>query len=404
MNNNNKIKYFRNKSTSRYNILSNFVNKKNFTKKIYLTEFLIHLFLLFLSFISIAKCKIIKVTICNYIISLPKSKGEMDFRGKYITDNLKFKKSINLIRSTDFINSIYCYIKTPNVIFYLSVQYFATLSFKFYSKLDFFNYYNRNLKTKKFIKKIFIYLRISKFISIDDSRVMTFFLEICEELQISSVGYMHYRFNSSYKPIKFYTFDTFFVWSEYFKKRLILLNNKYKNKKIIICGIKNKIFKKPKKKIDALFVWDLDSKLRSLKNLILLLKNNFQIAVKFKPSSQKGKKKLLIVLEKNNILYFKNENFLDIRNKYNISYFIGCSTTALYEACLYDALPIILENNSSIAKEIISEGIIKSAKNDYKNISKILKHLPHKKKLREQKKKIWGEIKYNKSLIINNIK
>ena len=100
----------------------------------------------------------------------------------------------------------------------------------------------------------------------------------------------------------------------------------------------------------------------------------------------------------------KNENFLDLRNKYNISYFIGCSTTALYEACLYDALPIILKNNSSIAKEIISEGIIKSAKNDYKNISKILKHPPNKKELREQKKKIWGEIKYNKSLIINNIK
>jgi len=166
MNNNNKIKYFRNKSTSRYNISNNFVNKKNFTKTTYLTEFLIHLFLLFLSFISIVKCKTTKVTTCNYLISLPKSKGEMDFRGKYITDNLKFKKSINLIRSTNFINSIYCYIKTPNVIFYLSVEYFATLSLKFYSKLDFFNYYNRSLKTKKFIKKIFMYLRISKFISI----------------------------------------------------------------------------------------------------------------------------------------------------------------------------------------------------------------------------------------------
>ena len=47
---------------------------------------------------------------------------------------------------------------------------------------------------------------------------------------------------------------------------------------------------------------------------------------------------------------------------------------------------------------------INDAKNDYKNISKILKHPPNKKELREQKKKIWGEIKYNKSLIINNIK
>ena len=101
-------------------------------------------------------------------------------------------------------------------------------------------------------------------------------------------------------------------------------------------------------------------------------------------------KKLLIFL-KNNILYFQNKSFSEIRNKYYISYFIGCSTTALYEACLYDALPIIIENNSSIAKEIVSEGIIQSTKINFKKISKIIKKTPSNDKIINLRKKNLGK-------------
>ena len=371
---------------------------KNLKNKIYFTEFLIHLFFLILSFISILKCKITKIKICNYSISLPKSRGSIDFRGRYITNHLNFKKSINFFRSTSSLNSIILYIKYPNVVFFLSIHYFANITNKSpYKK------YSKDVRTQNFVKKIFKYLKIRKFISIDDQRIINLFLNICKQLKIKSLGYMHYRFNKKYEKIKHNAFDTFFVWSKYFKKRLIRINKQYINKNIVICGVENKKFKKTKQNIDALFVWDLESNLTRLGDLIQNLNLKLNIAVKFKPSSQIDDKKLLIFLKKNNILYFQNQSFSEIRNKYYISYFVGCSTTALYEACLYDALPIIIKNNSSIAKEIVSEGIIKSTKINFKKISKIIKKKPSKEKIIIQRRKIWGKMIYNKKVILQNL-
>ena len=371
---------------------------KNLKNKIYFTEFLIHLFFLILSFISILKCKITKIKICNYSISLPKSRGSIDFRGRYITNHLNFKKSINFFRSTSSLNSIILYIKYPNVVFFLSIHYFANITNKSPKKK-----YSKDVRTQNFVKKIFKYLKIRKFISIDDQRIINLFLNICKQLKIKSLGYMHYRFNKKYEKIKHNAFDTFFVWSKYFKKRLIRINKQYINKNIVICGVENKKFKKTKQNIDALFVWDLESNLTRLGDLIQNLNLKLNIAVKFKPSSQIDDKKLLIFLKKNNILYFQNQSFSEIRNKYYISYFVGCSTTALYEACLYDALPIIIKNNSSIAKEIVSEGIIKSTKINFKKISKIIKKKPSKEKIIIQRRKIWGKMIYNKKVILQNL-
>lgn len=378
MNSNKKIKYLKN--------------------KIYFSEFLIHLFFLILSFISILKCKVTKIKICNYSISLPNSKGSIDFRGRYITDHLNFKRSVNFFHSTNSLNSIMLYIKYPNVVFFLSIRYFANIT----NKSSYKNY-SKEVVTQNFIKKIFEYLKISKFISIDDKRIMNLFLNICKQLKIKSFGYMHYRFNKKYEKIKHNAFDTFFVWSNYFKKRLIAINKQYINKNIIICGVENKKFIRTKKKIDALFVWDLESNLTRLGNLIQNLNSKFNIAVKFKPSSQIDEKKLLIFFKKNNILYFQNKSFSEIRNEFNIFYFLGCSTTALYEACLYDAIPIIIKNNSSIAKEITSEGIINSTENNFKKISKIIKKKPSKEKIIVQRRKIWGKMIYNKKVILQNL-
>ena len=197
---------------------------KNLKNKIYFTEFLIHLFFLILSFISILKCKITKIKICNYSISLPKSRGSIDFRGRYITNHLNFKKSINFFRSTSSLNSIILYIKYPNVVFFLSIHYFANITNKSpYKK------YSKDVRTQNFVKKIFKYLKIRKFISIDDQRIINLFLNICKQLKIKSLGYMHYRFNKKYEKIKHNAFDTFFVWSKYFKKRLIRINKQYIN-------------------------------------------------------------------------------------------------------------------------------------------------------------------------------
>ena len=102
---------------------------------------------------------------------------------------------------------------------------------------------NKNLRTtyeilhkkekKNFyqIKKIFHFLRIKKFISIDDQRVIQVFLKVCNELNIKSFGYMHYKFSRFIVGIRYLCFDNFLVWSDYFKKKLIEVNKNYKYKK-----------------------------------------------------------------------------------------------------------------------------------------------------------------------------
>ena len=271
----------------------------------------------------------------------------------------------------------------------------------FFCVNDFDNYHRQNLNTKKIIKNIFNFLLIKKFISIDDQRVLVLFLEICCELNIKSIGYMHYRFNDISPGIKYNAFDVFFVWSNYFKKKLIEINSQYKNKKIIITGINKRIFKKKDNKITALFVLDVDTKFNFLSKLLLSLKKNkISIAVKFKPSSDINNHKWVKFLRSNCIPYFEKETFSEIRNQFSISYFVAYSSTALYEAYLYDAESIIIKNNSNLAKEIIDEKIIKCIDNKPSKIIKFLKRKNTKNDFSIIKKKIWGGTIYNKNKII----
>ena len=129
--------------------------KKKFSKKKYFNfEFFCHLFLCFLSSITILKCKILRINVCNYIISLKGSDGEIDFRSKYIVNNLDLRKCVNFVRSVNFINSIKFYIKQPNVVFFLSIEYFGALISYPFSKNDLDNFHSQNLNTKKIVKKI----------------------------------------------------------------------------------------------------------------------------------------------------------------------------------------------------------------------------------------------------------
>ena len=129
------------------------------------------------------------------------------------------------------------------------------------------------MKKKKFLsnkKNFSIFLRIRKFISIDDQRVIQVFLKVCNELNIKSFGYMHYKFSRFIVGIRYLCFDNFLVWSDYFKKKLIEVNKNYKYKKIFISGLRKKNYKKDtnENKINILYIIDLDLKFKSTSDLL----------------------------------------------------------------------------------------------------------------------------------------
>ena len=92
--------------------------------------------------------------------------------------------------------------------------------------------------------KIFKFLKIKKFLSIDDQRIMQVFLKACKELKIETFGYMHYKFSKYVIGIKYLSFDNFIVWSDYFKKKLIDVNKDYKKKNFCKWLPPKKCFKK----------------------------------------------------------------------------------------------------------------------------------------------------------------
>ena len=142
------------------------MNKNFVLPKFTLSRFLSNSILYILSIISIYICKIKKISVANYFIVHKNKKGLYDFRSDYVLKEYDFRKSLNIIRCPSFIDSIKSYLIYPNVIFFLSIDYFNT---PFFSR-------NKNLRTtyeilhkkkkKNFyqIKKIFYFLRIRKFI------------------------------------------------------------------------------------------------------------------------------------------------------------------------------------------------------------------------------------------------
>src|SRR6056300_1654230 len=124
----NKIekKYF---SDSNYNISKNYLYNllldKNFGFiRFTVSGYILNLILLFLSLISILSSKIKNISHANYFVVHRGQNGKYDFRSNYILDNYEFKKSLNIVRCVSFSDSIKFYFKYPNVIFYLSIDYF----------------------------------------------------------------------------------------------------------------------------------------------------------------------------------------------------------------------------------------------------------------------------------------
>ena len=389
------------------NFLFDLICRKNLFYRSYFSGFLTNLILFCLSEISIILCKFKGIKVANYFIIFKDSNGEIDFRSKYILDYINLKKTINIVRCASFKDSIKAYIKYPNVIFYLSISYFKKPFFDLNNKNYLEQYqiiHESELKIYQKFKNIFSFLRIKKFITIDDQRIMQSFLKICKELNIQSTGYMHYKFTKYVIGIKLECFDNFFVWTDYFKKKLINVNKKYKDKKIVITGfLKKDINKKISRKINVLYLIDLNISFKEISKKILLISEikNINLMIKLKPQKG-GDIEWENFAKKKQIKIFYKEHLDEINMKYNIDYFICTISTALLEAPSYSAMPIKIKTNNDFADDLVKEKLVLLVKNN-KDLLKELKKKPNKSKIDKLFKKVWGEKKYNGNFVKREI-
>ena len=180
------------------------------------------------------KNKFKNLSTIHYWIPDPNSNNFIDERSKYFLNRIS--SQINLVRTNIFF-SLRLLFTLPNVIFLTGFQKIYPYDYrKINNNLKFrCSFYEKNERRLCHnLQNFFLNQRIKKLISIDDYRIIQTLLFISKKLKIHSIAYQHGRFEKNQYGLMGSTFDKFYVWSNFFKKKLITINKKYSKKNFFI--------------------------------------------------------------------------------------------------------------------------------------------------------------------------
>lgn len=326
-----------------------------------------------LSAITFFRLKFKKIYNANYYIFNLYEKDYLDPRSKGFKKKIQLNNSLNFLRVYGLKNCFIAYLNIPNIIFY------NYLVFRSY-----------------FLPYIFKSLDIKKLTTIDDYRIINNIYPICKKQNIFVEAYMHGRFSnkiSSQKILKKFLFDKYYVWSNYFKKKLIEINNNYKEDSI-------QIFKNPNlsivkkniiiKEVNVILIQE-----NNVKNSFIIKVLNQLLGKKYCLFLKLRKEKtpsnyLLSFCKKNNIKIFYNELISDIFKKENIHVVLATNSTVLLEASYYNIFPIMIKNKKNNTIDLLSDRVVFYAPNIYKIENTIFSVLKRKRELNVIRNKVWN--------------
>ena len=376
----------------------NFIDEKHSNKTIFF--FLKNFFLCFLSLINIIKLVIKKeVTNANYFI-IKSNNNLIDSRSVFYLSKKKLNNRINFVKSEDFITSIKVFFTYPNTIFIYSFKYIVGYFTDNKNKHKKIIRNNNNYYFYLIIKLISKVLSIKKFFLLDDYRIMPFILCSCNELKIISVGYMHGKLSKYNLSHQYFNFNKFYVWSEFFKKKILSINKNYSKKDIIVDPkikyttkfLKKIRVKRDYKKINLLLLHDNDVKIYELIQILkeLVKIKNINFFLKLRPNESYTSDIFDFCLA-NKIRYFQKKNIYSLIFSKKINFLISSSSTMLMESSLMNIYPILFsKKENSFAKELISERIVFPIYNLKNLYFKLLKIKKNKKKLDSIYNKVWA--------------
>jgi hypothetical protein len=338
--------------------------------------------ILLLSLFNIFKSKIKKVEIANYFITESGS-NIIDKRSAPYLRGINLNHTLNIIRQSNFSKDfLLLMLKIPN-------------SFSFNLIQDLENKYFKN----SLIKKIFIFLNIKKIILIDDYRVMKMFSNICKDLNVLSIIYMHGKLSQNSKFLKDSKFSKYLVWSDYFKNQILISNKKYRTDEVIVLGhpylkktlIKNKI------KVQNCLILDedyiqLDDIEPYLRKIVNIKKINFFLKKKI---SRELPLDYYNFCKKNKIIIINSKNFYQSIIRFNIDSVIAFTSTALLESSYYNLLPIKLKNKRDDLDSFARDGLIFQASSPTE-LFKLLNKRINNEKIKKIRYKLWTNSFFNK--------
>ncbi len=392
-----KKNYINNDFISQQNILNN-INKNIKSSKIAILKQNVEILLFrILNFISLKKSQNKKILKIHYWLPKNNKNNYIDERSSYFLSKNKTRNQINLVRGNSLIFSMYLFFVIPNVIFIKGFN--RTISISDFNNLksykNIFNFYETNEKIlSNNLSDFFVKKKIKELIAIDDYRIIQTLLRACKKAKVNSIGYQHGRFNNFQIGLKGQCFDKYIVWSEYFKKKLININNNYKNKIIKTVNFRFKKSQINHNKNNILYICEQNINYENIfSDIEKLLKN------------KKNKKLFVRLREKDiypqNFINFLNFNKIEIVQeksllatilKHKIRFLIGYTSTALLEASLYNVYPLIIIRNNLHLKEYLKEKLVFKLDKAF-NLHKLEKELlssEGKKKLEKIKKKLWN--------------
>jgi len=343
-------------------------------RSIFLNNFL----LLILSLATIFKGLFIKKVNAQYFI-INDHEALIDQRSISYTSFKQVGNNLNFVRSLNVKLSIITYFKFKNLIFINCLEYFSK---------------KMNLKNIILLEFIFKLFKIKKLTMIDDYRYLKIFIPICRKLQIETVGYMHGRFSKEIKMQKFLflnTFDKYYVWSNYFKNKLLTINSNYKEENIKIFNkFKNiKINKKNSQTKNIIFVQEKNIP----NNLFFKLSKEFiksrkyNIYFKSRPN-QILDKKITEFCNINRIKIYDQISFENLVSKKKFDAVIGSNSSSLISASYFNVFPICIKSKYSL-KEFFDEKIVFPLDLKKKILIQIKQIITNKTKLKKIRKKIW---------------
>lgn len=355
-------------------------------------KFILNLILLFLSYLNIWRANKKNIIKGNYFIikNLDSLVDPRSIKFASIHKN-NLSNKINFVRSVSFKLSFKAIFSLKNI-FIINALHDVI----FYKNKIF----NRGLsKTRKdYLNQTFSIIKSSKikeFSMIDDYRLMNLFLPIFKRLKIKSYGYMHGRISSNLKfqkNLKRYKFDKYFVWNEYFKKKILDINKNYKENEIIIKNpLKKYEIQSIIKKKGLIIIEEDNVTLSVYKKIIYILKKQkkFEVYFKFRPNNEINSE-LFQFLKKNNIKCYHKENIYKIFPKLKIKILVAFNSSLLIECSYYNIIPLMILSNKSSLIEFINDNVV-----FYSKIRNILKFVMNSdnlnKSLLNKKKKIWGK-------------
>jgi len=377
--------------------------KKNIQAKfkIYIAYCLLALYSIF----NILKIKFKGIKIAHYMIDINNNDTFYDTRSKFILDILLPERSINFMHINNVQYSIQTLFKKENIIYFEAIYYVLKPFLKKqryeYKKTDNKkaneileinqNYYSDSYYIKKIVKFILQFLKVEKFIMLDDNRYTNELKLACSELNIKTIGYMHGRFNKYHLGIFEFPFDVYLVWSEYFKN-MLLENKNYKDKEIIIiCN------PKLDKKIDFIqrgknILWLGESNV-NYEEIFHYIKTIKQLGHKVIFRGKPGANAIIDnFLKENNIEKDSSKSYFESLESNKIGLVVATYSTTLMESWLMGVPSIILKCSYDYGSHLWEDSLVELCESDESLESVIKNHLDmDEDEIKEKCIKIWDD-------------